>query len=470
MTEIILSQWVIASTLGALCLGFLILCVVPAVIVGGRIRSLKRGLRTDSEQLKDSLVKDMRGVLEQIAEMQSKAASEHQAKLGQHLAAALQQPLEGVARGLKDFSKNQNAEISQGLQDYMSVFADKLDQLLGGQIEQAKELQLQTVKSLDNTIAAVNQMAQTIAATAENSSQSMVNQLRAGISRSQAETDANLKDLLGKLSSHVKGVVTTIEQQASLSGRTAIEQQKNISDQAHRSIEALSSEVRSQSQAIEVAAQSMRSVGNDVANAVDRIIEGMTGLISGAAQEFMRSGQGFANIFEKSSALSHDLADTAAALAASSRDIGVVATDYRSARETLEGMVDLMRSTVEAARNDSSLASDFVARIEAAAQKLMTAQGQADNSLVKLNSVLSEAHNAFGPQMLDTVRDFHDHLSSATPSEQMSDESRRRYSEFDRMISDWVQATPRLKGTSPGPRSRAEEAAARRAAPGNGRE
>ncbi len=476
MTEVILSQWVIASALGALCLGYMLICLLPAFLIASRLRSVKGAintLRANSAQLKESLVGDLRGILNSVAEREIEAANQHHTRLGQQVTSALQQPLETVAKSVQDFGKSQRAEIAQGLQDQMSAFADRLDQLLGGQVGQAKELQQQTANSLENTISALHHMAKTIAATAENSSQSMVNQLRAGISRSQAETDANLKELLGKLTTQVSGAVAAIEQQSSAAGKAALEQQKKISEQAQRSIESLSVEVRSQTQAVELASQSMRSAGTDVTNAVDRIIEGMTGLIAAAAQEFMRSGQGFADILDKSSEVSQELSQTATALAASSKEIGGVVTDYRNARETLQELVDLMRTTLQVARNDTSLASDFVARIDAAAQKLVAAQGQADNSLVKLNAVLSEAHSAFGSQMLETVRDFHDHLSKTPPEQQPSEESQRRHSEFDRMISDWVQATPRLKPAKPPAppplRDKGQEKVPVRAgAPGNG--
>jgi hypothetical protein len=47
--------------------------------------------------------------------------------------------------------------------------------------------------------------------------------------------------------------------------------------------------------------------------------------------------------------------------------------------------------------------------------------------------------------MLETVRDFQEHLSNTPPPGPMSEDSQRRHSEFDRMISDWVQTTPRSK-------------------------
>ena len=430
MTDIILSQWVIAAALGAFCIGL----VVPALYLAARLRTVKTSLnamRKDSAQLKAGIMTDVQALLERLTERQVGASN-------------------ALAQSLQEFGQRQGASISQGVQEQMIMFAERLDHLLGGQVSQAKDLQLQTAKSLESTVAAFQDMAKTMGASAEHASRTMAEHLRANISRSQAETDANLFELLGKLSSHVSGVITAFEQQAALSGRSAIEQQKRLSDHAQRSLEALSNEVRSQTQAVDAAAQSMRTVGTDVASAVDRIIDGMTGLISGAAQEFMRSGQGFAEIFDKSSTLSRDLSETAAVLAASSKDIGVVVADYRNARETLQSMSDVMRKVVEASKGDASLTGEVVERIEAAAQKLISAQGQADEYLDRLNGVLSDAHSAFSTQMLETVRDFHEHLlrMPEVQQQQLPADPQDRHSQFDRMISDWVQAAPRFTQTS----------------------
>ena len=471
MTEIILSQWVIALALGALCLGLLLFCLVPAVFVVRRMRRMNKSVSAmceESAQAKEGLVRDLKEALERLADKQIEASARHQEQLVLHLSTSLREPLESIVVSLESYGKAQNERVAQSLQDQMTSFADRLDQLLGGQVAQAKELQHQTLKSLETTIAAFQDMAKSIGATTDGATNSMVKELRAGISRSLAETNSNVSDLLAKLGAQVTSAVAALEQQSAATGKFAIEHQEMISEEAQRSMEALSGEVRAQTQAIEQAAQSMRTIGTDVGQAVDRIIEGMTGLISGAAKEIMSSGRGFAEIFEKSSELSRDLTETAAALAASSKDISVVVSDYRSARETLQSMVDLIRSTAESARGDASIASDVVARMEASAQKLIAAQGQADEYLTKLNGVLSDVHTAFSTQVLETVREFQEHLTRASSGQAGSEESQRRHSEFDRMISDWVQTSPRLKQAKP-PQLAREEKQRAPAIPGTGR-
>jgi hypothetical protein len=440
MTEIILSQWVIASALGALCLGLLLFCLVPTVFIIKRMRRLNgtvSAMRIEAAGLKD--------VLERLADKQIEAAGRHQEELGKHLSSAMREPLEGVVKSIENYGKNQNEQVSRGLQQQMMAFADRLDQLLGGQVAQARELQDKTLRSLETTIAAFQDMAASLGETTEGATQAMVKELRAGINGSLSETENNVSALIGKLGAQVTSAVAVLEQQAMSTGTLAIEQQKALSEEAQRSMEVLLSEVRTQTQAIDQASQSMRSVGTDVGHAVDRIIEGMTGLISGAAKEIMRSGEGFKEIFDKSEVLSKDLKQTAATLAVSSKEISVVVSDYRKTRDTLKGVVDLIRSTAEAARTDASLTANAAASIEAAAQRLVAAQGKADEYLNKLNGVLSEVDGAFKNEVVKTAREFHEQLSKASSQKPLSEEMQRRHTEFDRMISDWVTSTPQLK-------------------------
>ena len=57
-------------------------------------------------------------------------------------------------------------------------------------------------------------------------------------------------------------------------------------------------------------------------------------------------------------------------------------------------------------------------RLEAAAQKLVAAQGQADEYLSKVTEVLKQGHSTFTYQMAESLRrangDFHEHLSKST--------------------------------------------------------
>lgn len=401
---------------------------------------------THSAQLKDSLVGELRDILERLADRQIEASGRQQAELRQQLSSTLQQPLEGVARSLQEFGKHQSSGIAQGFQDQMATFAQKLDEVLGGQVDQAKDLQVQTLQSLEKAIAAFQGMAKSVGAAGESATQaiadqmrrtlddmstrqgqmsdtmrSFIDELRAAAGKSQAETDSRLAELLTKLGAHISATVAQLEAQAAASTSATLNHQTQISDQATRSIEALAGEVRAQTQTIEIAAQSMRGAVADLASGVDRTVVQMgqgAGLMSEAASAFTRSGQGLAETFDRSSALIHQLVQTASTLTTASQQVEAVVADYRAARETFRTVVETLQLTVETARRDASLTSDVVTRIETAAQKLIAAQGEADTYLGKLNGVLAEAHEKFSDGMLMTVdktnREFHEHLNRST--------------------------------------------------------
>ena len=67
-------------------------------------------------------------ILERLSEKQIEAPGRHSAELR----TSLQQPIEAVAQGFSEFGRSQGQAIGAGLQDQMTAFADKLDQLLGG--------------------------------------------------------------------------------------------------------------------------------------------------------------------------------------------------------------------------------------------------------------------------------------------------------------------------------------------------
>lgn len=126
--------------------------------------------------LKDALVGELSEILQKLSRQQIAAATQHQAELANHLSGTIDQgisqPLEEIARGFGQMRIDQGQNVAQGLNDAMAAFAQKLDQMLGGQIGQAKDLQLQTLQALEKAVAAFQSMASEIGnagATATNS-------------------------------------------------------------------------------------------------------------------------------------------------------------------------------------------------------------------------------------------------------------------------------------------------------------
>ena len=110
-------------------------------------------LAAQARILKDALVGELTAVLERLTESQIAAAARQQEQLHQNLVATLHtglmQPLGEMAQGFKQFQGEQSGQLASGLQSSMEAFASRLDGMLGGQIQQARELQARTLQSLE---------------------------------------------------------------------------------------------------------------------------------------------------------------------------------------------------------------------------------------------------------------------------------------------------------------------------------
>jgi hypothetical protein len=397
---------------------------------------------TNSQQLKDSLVGELGNILERLTKKQIEAAERHSAELR----TSLQQPIEAVAQGFSEFGRSQGQAIGAGLQDQMAAFAEKLDQLLGGQVGQAKELQAETVRALQTAVATFQGMAQSVSAVGENATIAMSTQLRQAIDdmaerqgrmnetmrafldemrgnaeRSQSGTQQHLAEMLQGLKAQMSGTIDVLRHQADASGEATRTHQQQISEEARRTIEGLAGEVRSQTQAIEQATSAMRGAIADLGASTARNVQAVgdsAERMSTAADEFTRTGLGLSDMFQKTGTVTGHMTQIAEVLRKASTHIDETVADYREAREDFQKLVTTLRETVANAQKDASMTEQTVSKIGQAADKLRQAQDAADAYLEKLNEVLAKAHEHFSTHMLETVKranaTFHQELTRST--------------------------------------------------------
>ncbi len=358
---------------------------------------------TNSQQLKDSLVGELGNILERLAEKQIEAAGRHSAELR----TSLQQPIEAVAQGFSEFGRAQGQAIGAGLQDQMAAFAEKLEELLGGQVGQAKELQAETVRALQTAVATFQSMAQSVSAAGETATSAMsaqlrqaiddmaarqgqmndamrsfVDEMRANAERSQSSTQQHVAAMLQTLTAEMSGTIDALRQQAEASGEATRSHQQQISEEARRAVEGLAGEVRSQTQAIEQATSAMRGAVADLGASTARNVQAVGDSavkMTTAADEFTRSGAGLSDMFQKASTVTGQMVQIADVLRAASTHVGEIVADYRAARGDFETIVATLRDTVASAQRDASMTERAVEKIGQAAEKLRHAQDAADD-------------------------------------------------------------------------------------------
>jgi ABC-type transporter Mla subunit MlaD len=239
------------------------------------------------------------------------------------------------------------------------------------------------------------------------------------------------------LSKQVTGVAQQLHAEAKAMNEAHSGRLAEMTTHAKGSIDALAEGVRTQTAAIEQVTGAVRAAVSDLGSAVGRNVALMNegaGKMREAAEQFTVSGRATSEVLDRSREVAAQLSQTAIMLSSASQDVKDAVADYRSARETFAGMVDVLRGTVDVAKRDVALTSDLVGRLEAAAQKLVAAQGQADEYLAKVSEVIAATHRTFSEGMGETLgranNSFHQALTNATS--QLS----TAFSELEEMLAD----------------------------------
>lgn len=136
-----------------------------------------------------------------------------------------------------------------------------------------------------------------------------------------------------------------------------------------------------------------------------------------SSEEFGRASKGLGGILDKLSVIGRDMSSSATAMTGSARMLEGISGDIRDSKESLASVLENIRHIVETAKREASLTSDILDRIEKSAQKLSSAQHQADGYLTSVSEVLTAAHRDFSSSMRSTLKEvntqFFDHMTAA---------------------------------------------------------
>lgn len=426
---------------------------------------------SQSKILKDALVKDMSQLLRELTASQIAAAKEQQEALASRLASAareqaelarqdnqalgatiadsikqsLEGPMKEIADTVKAASGDQSSNASRMLQDVMASFSQRLNDLFGGQISGLSDLNQQTARSMQDAVTTLQTLVSNIEDSSRRSTETMaermaeaiekmearqesinatstdfIDQIRQLVSTSQTETSNKLQSTLETMGSQVETMLGKLnDSQKKVFDSNQVREQA-MSDRSSQVVSAMTesveSVVRELNAAISEIARSVSSLTQVTSTSVEKMYAGAEKLGS-ASRDFASAGERVSGVMGQAATVSAKFSETSGALTSGAAAIQELLRDYSSQRAAVATLVTELHTTVESARREASLTSDILARIEGSAQKLGTAQKQADEYLAGVSEVLGNAHTSFATEVKRTLdkanNEFHTKLSSA---------------------------------------------------------
>jgi len=387
---------------------------------------------SQSRILKDALVGDLKTILMEISDRQITAFSQSQIQLGQQISdsvsAQLKPSLERLASITEGVRGDQGAAVQQLIADLLSQFATRVEGLFGGQMAQVQAAQNQAIDALREAASQLGRMAATVEGAGQRASEALmqklaetlhkldhrqlvaneemrkfVQEIRASVGESQAESQQQLQALLRDMGEHAGGLVGALTRSS------------------QGAVDAISGQTEALAVKVSEASVQMAAVLQRLENVTTEAVQGMNSgaeTLAIAADDFAKAGHGVTGALLQAQALATQMSQSAGSLSKATQLMDGLLSEYSATRAAITQMVGAVQATIETAKREASLTSDILQRLEAASSRLGAAQRAADEYLGSVTQVLGTSHQAFADSMKRTLdtgnREFIDAVSRTT--------------------------------------------------------
>lgn len=400
---------------------------------------------SQSQQLKDALVTDLRQILEEMTERQIGAVRDGHAALGRELGDRIGKPLEALGVDVKRTSQGNSEAVTELVKDVLAAFSERLEGLFGGQITGINELQQRTIEALARAVEKLDGMADRIGEAGTKASDAIgerlvaamgdmekqqismndritgfIEQLQQLVADSRTNADQHLQKILAELGEAVRAQLASLQDHGAKAAEGHERRERELATVTNDALAKLSTVVESLLGKVGEIAEQVHNSTNAMRNVTLDAVTKMSGgaeTLYLAAAEFTSAGDKVSGTLREATALSSELRQAAGSVATASATLREVMVDHAAARDGLEAVVADLRAVVENTKKEASLTGDILSRIEGSAQKLAEARASVDSYLDGLTKILTETHETYAEALNTTLTSVNqkvvDNLSTA---------------------------------------------------------
>ena len=414
-----------------------------------RLVSASEDSAAQSKILKDSLVGDLKVMLQEMTERQITASAANSEALGRQITGGIETSLQAPLKQLGDIvakaSGDQTSTAADLLKDVMASFSQRLNDLFGGQISGIQELNQKSAQAMQDAVASLNalvgrmeqnsersgdamadRMAKAIAemerrqADINTQTQALVAGIRDMVAKSHDETTTKLNEAVSGLSKQVTEMVGALQAQASQSHADQQRREQSLTDRTKGMVTAMGDSVaavvKQMADSTSQMQQSVAALERTTTSSIDKLSSGALTIERGATA-FAQAGERVTTALTQAASVANKMTEVSGSLTSSSSALQAVVSDYRANREATGAMLAELKAVVESAKREASMTQQTLERIQSATAKLTQAQQETEDYLDGVSQVLGEAHERFADgltKVLDRANgDYQAKLSAA---------------------------------------------------------
>jgi hypothetical protein len=224
----------------------------------------------------------------------------------------------------------------------------------------------------------------------------------------QAQSADRIDRMLSRFGADIGTAVGDIQAQARSAAQAQQEQAERLAHTTDASLAGFSAQVERLAALTLALQQSLQENLAGLSGATKEAIAGMgagADKLATAARDFAQAGAGVSAVMSAATAVAERSNQAAETLATATAGARQLLDDQADANAVFAALVGDLRDTVAIARRDASLSAELVDRLQAAAERLGTAQQRADDYLQGVTRVLDQAHQAFADNIERTLRE-----------------------------------------------------------------
>jgi len=408
---------------------------------------------TQTKQLKDSLVSDLKAMMEnltvaqqasqqelarQLIESSAKNSSDMATQIGQSITDSLQAPLEKIAGSVQQMTGDQGSAVQDLLTDVLTAFMNRLESTFGGQMSGMSEMMTQSVTAMREMQLGFNQLIGDMRNNNEASSkaleQQMLNMLteiqqkqndmgntmndmlekvqqsvaQIGDTGAEAAQKMNLQiaDMLSQINSNIGTMMVEIGEKRIEQDRIAAESQQTLHQNTNELVNNLTAQVSILLQESDALIKSNRQTLEKVSEVSISSVKGMNDgaeKMRLAAERFSTAGQSLSGVTEGSSALLSQINTLSSNLTGTTNQLRTLVTDYQQSRNSVDQAIQVLQKLIDTARQEAGMSSQMLADMQQMTQALQGVQQEMQQYLGQVNDVLAKGLDSFSSGVESTL-------------------------------------------------------------------
>jgi len=408
---------------------------------------------TQTKQLKDSLVEDLKTMMtnlvaenqknqqelaQRLAQSYQESGSDMAAKIGESITNSLQAPLEKIAASVSQVSDDNGTAVQGLLENVLIKFMDKLESTFGGQMKGMGDMLAQSVTAMREMQTGISSLIGDMKQSSEAASKVIEQQMLGMLSEIQLKQqdmsdsmtrmlanvensvsqigdsgaaaaqkmNTQIAEMIMGLNEKISGMMSGITEQRLAHDQVVAESQNVLHQKTTGLVDGLSEQIN---KLLEESKNAIAASQDNLNKLTQVSLSSINGMNDGAdkmrvaADRFTTAGNSLHSVTEGNTALLTQVNTLSTTLVNTTTGLSTLLADYKQSRDMIGKSIEALEGLIEQAKRESGLSGQMLDDVQAMTNSLAKVREDMVEYLGQVNEVLEKGFNSFNKVVVESL-------------------------------------------------------------------